>query len=329
MKSPNFWSQHERGMQAIALEPIAQFLGLLSTARYSLVKPRKVKAPVICVGNLVAGGAGKTPTAISIAGLLREKGINVSFLTRGYGGKEQGPIRVDLQRHNAAQVGDEPILLAHVAPTWVSRNRILGAKLAISEGAKVLIMDDGFQNPYLTKDFSIIVIDGGYGFGNNRLIPAGPLRETIVKGLPRADAIVLIGQDKTGVLDVINKYELPTFCAKLIPTLKSRNLQGKTVVAFSGIGRPSKFFFTLRDIGCTIIKSVSFPDHHHYKPAEIMKLVEYATSLGAIPVTTEKDWVRLPFDIQPMIRSVSVILEWENSATLLKLINPKLRRNSI
>ena len=327
MKSPNFWSQNEQSIEALALEPIAQVLNLLSTVRYSLVKPRKVKALVICVGNLVAGGAGKTPTAISIAGLLRKKGINVSFLTRGYRGKERGPIRVDPQRHNAVQVGDEPILLAHVAPTWVSRNRILGAKMAISEGAKVLIMDDGFQNPFLTKDFSIIVIDGGYGFGNNRLIPAGPMRETIVKGLPRADAIVLIGQDKTGISDLIDNYKLPMFQAELLPTPQSSELRGQTVVAFSGIGRPSKFFFTLRNIGCTIIKSVSFSDHHHYKPDEIMKLVEYAGSQGAIPVTTEKDWVRLPPDAQPMIQSVSVNLEWEDPDALLNLINPILNQN--
>lgn len=327
MKSPNFWGQNEQSIKALALEPIAQVLNILSTARYSLVKPRKVHALVICVGNLVAGGAGKTPTAISLAGLLREKGVNVSFLTRGYGGKEPGPIRVDLKRHNAVQVGDEPILLAHVAPTWVCRNRILGANLAISEGAKVIIMDDGFQNPYLTKDFSIIAIDGGYGFGNNRLIPAGPLRETIVRGLSRADAIVLIGRDETGISDILNNYELPMFQAELIPTLQSHKLRGQTVVAFSGIGRPNKFFLTLHNIGCTIIKRVSFSDHHQFKPHEIMKLVEFADSRGAILVTTEKDWVRLPPDTQPMIQSVSVNLEWENSDALLNLINPILIKN--
>ncbi len=327
MRTPNFWSQNKGGIRARILDPIAQFLNLLSNARDEFVKPTRVNALVICVGNLVAGGAGKTPTAISIALLLREKGISVDFLTRGYGGTEQGPVQVDLQRHSAKEVGDEPILLARIAPTWVARNRILGANLAISEGAKILIMDDGFQNPYLYKDFSIIVIDGGFGVGNNRLIPAGPLRETISKGLPRADAILLIGEDETGISDIISDYQLPRFQAKLLPTLQSSKLRGQSVVAFSGIGRPEKFFFTLRDIGCTIIRSISFADHHRYKPDEIMKLLEYADSKGAIPVTTEKDWVRLPPDTQPMIQSISVNLEWENSNGLLNLINPILIKN--
>jgi tetraacyldisaccharide 4'-kinase len=192
VRAPEFWT--EDGALARTLAPLAAAYAGAGCLRRALARPVAVSVPVVCVGNLVTGGAGKTPVVLALLGALRQRGETPHALTRGYGGREAGPLRVDPARHDAARVGDEALLLARAAPTWVARDRPAGAKAAVAAGASLVVMDDGFQNPSLQKDLSILVVDGRYGFGNGRVVPAGPLREPLAWGLARADAVVVVGE---------------------------------------------------------------------------------------------------------------------------------------
>lgn len=267
----------------------------------------------------MAGGAGKTPTVLALGALLKAQGDTPHFLTRGYGGELKGPVQVDPSQHTAVDVGDEALLLAAQGPTWVSHDRVAGARSAEAAGATVIVMDDGFQNPKLAKDLSFIVIDGGYGFGNGRLMPAGPLREQLADGFARAQAVVLIGEDRHGVAMLLDG-KLPILGARLEPDESARRLAGRTVLAFAGIARPAKFYDTLRRLGCNIALSQDFPDHHPYTPDEIMALCESASSFGALPVTTEKDLVRFPPEARGMVETVRVRLVWDNQAAVAALL---------
>ena len=325
MRMPEFWNPgNSGGAQARLLTPLAWGYGMAGQVRRAFVTPQRVEVPVICVGNVIAGGAGKTPTALALAKLMQEWDVAPHFLTRGYGGTARGPMRVDPKRHNARTVGDEPLLLARQAPTWLSRNRPAGARAAIADGAEAIVMDDGLQNPSLIKDVSLIVVDGGFGFGNERLIPAGPLRESLSQGLARADAIVLVGPDEAGVVARLGNNPAPVLRAELTPALQALKLRERAVVAFAGIARPAKFFRTLEAIGCKIVRRIQFADHRRYTPDEIMTLVEYAGAQGAIAVTTEKDWVRLPEEAKPMVQSVAVTLEWQDPDAVRELLIPAL-----
>ena len=325
MRTPEFWNPGSTGgAQASLLAPLAWGYDMAGQVKRSFVTSRRVGVPVICVGNVTAGGAGKTPTALALAKLMQDWGVAAHFLTRGYGGTARGPLQVDPKRHNARKVGDEPILLARQAPTWLSRNRPAGARAAIADGAEAIIMDDGLQNPSLVKDVSLIVIDGGFGFGNERLIPAGPLREHLSRGLVRADAFVLVGPDEVGVVARLENRPAPLLRAELTPAIRALKLRERAVVAFAGIARPVKFFRTLELIGCNIIRRIAFADHRRFTPDEIMTLVEYAGAHGAIPVTTEKDWVRLPEEAKPMVQSVGITLEWQDPDAVRKLLEPAL-----
>ena len=317
MRAPDFWRR--RGVLSAILLPFGLAHGAVAQARRARARPARVAVPVICIGNLVAGGAGKTPAAIAIAERLAGRGRAVHFLTRGYGGRERGPLRVELGRHDSGAVGDEALLLALRAPTWVARDRAAGARAAIEAGAGIIVMDDGFQNPSLAKDMSILAIDGGYGFGNGRVMPAGPLREPVAGGLARADAALLIGADETGMASALADT-LPLLRARLAPTQEARTLAGRRVLAFAGIGRPDKFFATLAEMGCEIVEAVPYPDHHPYRPEEIMRLCEMASEAGAEPVTTEKDAARLPPDARLMVRTVAVELIWDDEDAIDALL---------
>ena len=243
---------------------------------------------MLCVGNLTAGGSGKTPIAITLARILTARQHKITFLTRGYRGRLSGPIVVDPTRHNAHDVGDEALLLAAVAPTIVSRDRARGAELADTLGASVIVMDDGFQNFQLAKDVSFVVVDSETGFGNGRLIPAGPLREPVEQGLARADAVVLLGEGHIRV----SPFKGPVIRAELHPTAPDR-FAGRSVFAMAGIGRPEKFFHTLQAMGASVVGTRAFPDHHRYTLLEIETVKQIAASAGALLVTTEKDYVRI------------------------------------
>lgn len=296
--------------------------------RQTTTIPARAGIPVVCVGNLVAGGAGKTPVVLSLAARLAE-GLNapgrVHCLMRGYGGSESGPLRVDPSRHDLSQVGDEALLLAEAAPTWISRDRVAGARAAEAAGAALILMDDGFQNPSLHKDISLLVIDGVFGFGNGRIIPAGPLREPASDGLARADAIVLIGDDEAGVAAQVGNR--PILRAWLTPTAESAaHIAGRRVFAFAGIGRPEKFFTTLRGLDCEIAGTHSFDDHHPFTDEEIGELVAIARRLEALPVTTAKDVVRLPPDRRAQIAVLDVAITWADEAALDRVLIDGLTR---
>ena len=266
--------------------------------------------PVICVGNLVAGGAGKTPVAIALARRLAALGRTPHIVSRGYGGSEAGPLRIDPVRHAADAVGDEPLLLARVAPTWIARDRAAGVHAAQVAGAGAIVLDDGLQNPTVAKDLSLVVVDGGYGFGNGRVMPAGPLREPLAAGLARAQAVVLIGRDTARVAEAVGT-RLPILRARLAPTSGAIELAGRPVVAFAGIGRPDKFFDTLAELDCRIVAGMPFPDHHPYAADEIMKLVDVAHRHDATLVTTAKDAARLPPEARAMVEVLEVEIAWE------------------
>ena len=316
MRAPDFWSE-DNGLARV-LAPLGYLWSAGTGLRRAVARTARLSVPVVCVGNLVAGGAGKTPLAITLGRYLLARGRAPHFLSRGYGGRARGPLRVDASRHGAHDVGDEPLLLAAVAPTWVARDRRDGARAAIAGGADIIVMDDGFQNPSLVKDVSILAVDGGYGFGNGRLMPAGPLRERLAGGLARADAVVVIGSDGRGSRNRVARH-CPVFEARLEP-LPDDAVAGRKVLAFAGIARPAKFYATLRQLGCIVAGTRAFPDHHRYRPDEIVRLCEEAAALGALPVTTEKDLVRLPEAARAMVRCVRVELAWADSATPGRLL---------
>ncbi len=321
MRAPDFW-RHD-GPAARLLNPLAWAYGLLASARRGLTRPQRAACPVICVGNLVAGGAGKTPVALDLGRRLIERGRRVHFLSRGYGGAAAGPLRVDPGRHHARDVGDEPLLLAATAPSWVARNRPQGARAAVAAGAEVIVMDDGFQNPSLIKDLSLVVVDGEYGFGNGRLMPAGPLREPVAAGLGRADGLVVMGGGAAW-RDGLAGFAKPILHGAVQPAADAAALAGRRVLAFAGIAHPAKLFATLDAMGCIVVGAHGFPDHHPYSADEIMTLVELAAAQDAVAFTTEKDHVRLPAEARPMVEALRVDMAWREPAMLDDLLDGML-----
>ncbi|MFQ5763548.1 MAG: tetraacyldisaccharide 4'-kinase [Rhodospirillales bacterium] len=325
MRTPDFW-RHEGGVLGPLLAPLGWCYGLGTRLRLVATQPWKASVPVLCVGNVVAGGAGKTPVALSLGGQLRERGLHVHYLGRGHGGRAVGPLEVDPAKHDAGDVGDEALLLARAGPTWVSRDRAAGARAA-AEGADVIVMDDGFQNPSLAKDLSLVVVDGGYGFGNNRIIPAGPLRESVGAALARADALVVIGDGAEGIKGhaEVRRRGLPVLEARIVPGPEAEGLSGMAVVAFAGIARPEKFFATLEEIGCQVTAAHAFPDHHGFSTAEIERLKREAEELGATPVTTAKDAVRLSEADRDGVTVLTISLEWVDEVSLDSVLSPLFR----
>jgi tetraacyldisaccharide 4'-kinase len=326
MRAPDFWT--EDGALAALLSPLGAGYDLAGRLRRAMVPPVAADIPVVCVGNLVAGGAGKTPVVLALVEALAARGAAVHCLTRGYGGSAAGPRRVDAARDGAAEVGDEALLLARAAPSWVARDRAAGARAAAAAGARVVVMDDGFQNPALAKDLSLVVVDGAYGFGNRRVMPAGPLRETVARGLARADAVVLLGHDQRNLGAALAR-RLPVLTARLEPRPGSERLAGRRVLAFAGIGRPEKFFATLAGpedgpgggLGAELVETRAFPDHHPYGAAELRALRARARSLDAILVTTEKDAVRLAPEQREGIETLAVAVAWDDPAALQALLD--------
>jgi tetraacyldisaccharide 4'-kinase len=288
MRAPGFWWR-KSGAAAALLSPLAAICGSIAARRLAQSGER-IGVPVICIGNPTVGGAGKTPTAIMVARMLAAAGGRPAFLTRGYGGKLSGPAQVEAS-HTAADVGDEPLLLARVASTVVSRDRVAGARLAIAAKASIIVMDDGFQNPALAKDLSILVIDGARGIGNGQVIPAGPLRAPLAPQLARAHAILIVGD---GAMPATN---LPTFHGRLAPDRAAlARLENRRVLAFAGIGDPQKFFATLAAAGINAQIQRGFTDHHRYRADEAAALIAEAERYDLALVTTEKDLVRLQGD---------------------------------
>jgi len=331
--SPAFWYQQKTASEIFlktALLPVSWVYGALVRKKFDLYFPVPMEKPVICVGNLVAGGAGKTPVVLSLVDLLREKGFNPHLLTRGYGGKETGPLQVSPGRDTAYDVGDEALLLVEKAPTWVSAKRPHGAQSAIDTGADIVVMDDGFQNAVIYKDFSLLVIDGVVGFGNKAVMPAGPLREPASFGLSRADAFVIIGEDKTGAAEYTRRQTTaPILFAALQPDDNNPDVKGKNVFAFAGIGRPLKFKETLDAAGALVEGWAAFPDHHPYDDEDLREIMTAAATQNAMLVTTAKDYVRVPPGLRSKIQKFAVHLVWQNKDEIVPLIEQALRKRSL
>ncbi len=293
LRAPDFWYGERPSLAgrliAFALTPLGWLYDLAGRMKQRFARPFDPGIPVICIGNLTAGGTGKTPLAIALASRLAER--RPFLLTRGYGGALKGPVRVDPAVHGASDVGDEALLLARAAPTIVARNRRAGALAAKAAGAGLILMDDGFQNFALAKSLSLVVVDGALGFGNGRVIPAGPLREGAARGLARADAVVVMGEAAPATVAALEALKAPVFHADLAPDASS--LPKTPFLAFAGIGRPEKFFATLRALRRDVTETRTFPDHHVYSAPEIADLRARAETINARLVTTEKDLARL------------------------------------
>lgn len=312
MKAPRFWSNPPArpGWQARALAPATLLWRLGGWLRARGAEPYKAPVPVVCIGNLTAGGAGKTPMVAALAERLSAAGRNPHIVSRGHGGRLAGPHRVDQRRDGHGDVGDEPLMLASWAPVWVARDRAAGLRAAAEAGAGLILMDDGFQNPHVRPDAVILMVDAVQGFGNGRLIPAGPLREPVEAGLARADLVVLVGSEAERLSAHARWPQLAgAIPARLSVRETGLSLVGERVLAFAGIGRPGKFFATLRQMGAEIVGTVAFADHCDYPPAVLRRLHRRATSEGAMLVTTEKDAVRLPPAFRREVVVVQVFLE--------------------
>ncbi len=325
MKPPAFWDMPAAapGPIAGALAPLAS-LYAAGTARRLRQPGYQANIPVICIGNINAGGTGKTPTTIAIAGRLIDAGHSPHIVSRGYGGALAGPVEVNPTIHTAAQTGDEPLMLAGFAPTWIAKDRAAGVRSAEAAGASHILLDDGFQNPAVTKDASLVVVDARRGFGNGRVIPAGPLREPVTTGLARATAVLSIGgaadQDHFRTTWGGAIGALPHITARLDPLPTGMPWQGLRAVAFAGIGYPDKFFRTLRDMGVDVVHSVPLNDHQEISSTLFNRIAAEAKRRNAHILTTEKDAVRLPPDLRARVMPVPVRLTVDDWPKLDRLL---------
>lgn len=297
MRAPSFWWKPGRGR---LLSPLAGLYGAAAWLRLQR-SGRRAGIPVVCLGNPTVGGSGKTPAALAVARLLLAAHERPFFLSRGYGGRLAGPLAVNLAVHSAADVGDEPLLLARLAPTIVARDRVAGARAARFAGASVVVMDDGFQNPSLHKDLAILVVDGRRGIGNGRIIPAGPLRAPLEAQLAHAHALMVVGSGDgaAAVVEIARRRGLTLFHGRLEPDRQTlAALTGRKILAFAGIADPQKFFATLDEAGVAVAERHEFADHHRYTPAEAQALLRQAQTQNLLLLTTEKDHVRLGGDPQ-------------------------------
>ncbi len=313
MKTPGFWFAPP-GRLAQLLTPFSLLYQLAGKIRRQRATPTVSPVPFILVGNVVAGGAGKTPVVCALAERLQARGLRVHLLAKGYGGRLKGPVQVDPALHTAREVGDEPLLLARIAPTFIAHDRAAGL-LAAAQGAEVVIGDDGLQNPHIKAQMTLLVMDGVLGTGNGRLIPAGPLREPLADALNRVDAVIQIG-------GLPRPYGSKPVLLADFHTYGTDWMRGARVIAFAGIGQPEKFFATCTTAGATLALAVPFPDHHPYSESEIRQLIERADREDAILVTTAKDAVRLPLPLRDQVRVVEGKTGWRDESALTGLLAP-------
>ncbi len=328
LATPRWWYVRDRGPAPIAralLTPLAWAWAAVTARRIARTPSVDPGAPVICVGNLTLGGTGKTPVVRAILARLTACGVAAHALSRGYGGRLRGPVRVDPTRHDAAQVGDEPLMLAAEACVWVARDRLAGARAAAAAGARAIVMDDGHQNPNLAKALSLVVVDGEtrdgeWPFGDGRVFPAGPMREPLAAGLARADAVVVLLPDGVEAPDpelLAVLSSRPVLTARLVPA--GPPPPGR-LLGFAGVGKPWKVERALRAAGCALVDFAPFPDHFAYDTATLKRLAARATLLEAGLVTTEKDWARLPPDWRARVAAWPVRCVFDDAAALDRLL---------
>jgi tetraacyldisaccharide 4'-kinase len=319
MRAPGFWwrAPDRPGLLPRLLAPLG-WLYAAGTARRLRQPGYTSRVPVICVGNLTAGGAGKTPTVIALVDRLSARGRKVHVVSRGYGGSLEGPVRVEEARHKADQVGDEPLLLSAFAPVWVAKDRAAGVRAAEAAGAQVVLLDDGFQNPAVKPSLGLVVVDAARGFGNGRCIPAGPLRETVATGLSRADLVLTIGDSADHAqFDATWGPLNPTrLRGRLQPLQMGMDWKGERVLAFAGIADPSRFFATLQAEGAEVLRGEALGDHETLSETLLRRLESEAAAAGAQLVTTEKDAARLPPPWRPKVLTLVVRLKLEDWSPL-------------
>lgn len=312
MKTPKYWQSNN--LISFLLTPVGFIYGVATAMRLKCKKGYKASIPVICVGNITAGGVGKTPVSMALAELLKSQGKNPFFISRGYGGSLSG-VLINPQKHTPQEVGDEPLMLAAIAPTVICHDRSIAAKIAEENGADVLIMDDGFQNPTLKKDISFLVFNGEIGIGNGKIIPAGPMREKPENGLKRSDAVIFVGEDKFGLLEKINK---PVFKVKIKEERPKHTNQ--KVLAFAGIGYPQKFYRSLEKCGLSVVKSYDFPDHHFYRKDELKDIIKKAAKKKLPIYTTLKDFIKIDPKMRSNFNVLNIKAEFENKSSLLSFM---------
>lgn len=318
MHTPGFWFR-PRSWQSALLAPLGALYAIGTARRLAKGRPVKLSVPVVCVGNINAGGTGKTPTAIHLAQELLALGHRPVVVSRGYGGALNGPVKADPRSHGAADIGDEPLLLAAFCTVIVSKNRLAGAQMAEQLGASVILFDDGFQDPSVHKDLSFVVVDAKRGFGNGFCIPAGPLREPARTGLARADALVTIGGEAEQA-SFGAPAGIPRLQATLTPLQMGMDWAGTRVLAFAGIGHPEKFFATLKSLGADIIHAEALADHQPLTQALMARLLADAKRHNARLVTTEKDAVRLPQAFRQEVLTLPVRLQFDAPEKLASLL---------
>ena len=319
LKAPKFWYQKKDTVYSRTLYPFSLLFRLGTKVRNFINHTNKSPLPIICIGNIVIGGAGKTPVALKIGKILIKAGYKPHFISKGYAGIIKTNILVE-SWHSPKSVGDEPLLLSKIAPTWIGTNRNNSIQLANDKGSDCIVMDDGFQNPTIHKDFSIVVINASQEFGNKRVIPAGPLRESIKRGMSRTNLVIVIGE-KTNDLEKLIPTHIPTIFAKFNINNENKIFKGQKITAFAGIAYPEKFFNSLREQGAKIVKEITYPDHHIFDENDLFSLAEIANKTQSILVSTQKDFVRIPKPYRSLINTLEGEIVFENEDLIKEILS--------
>ena len=319
LKAPKFWYLKKDTYLSNSLYPFSLLFRLGTKLRIILSQKKNAELPIICIGNIVVGGAGKTPVSLKIGKMLRQAGYSPHFVSKGYSGIEKNNTLVQ-KWHSPKSVGDESILLSEVAPTWIGFDRNKSFNLAKEKGADCIIMDDGFQNPTIQKDFSIIVINEEQEFGNKRVMPSGPLRESITRGLSRTNLIIVIGTISKEIKTKI-PIHIPVINASFAISDENKIFKGQKITAFAGIAYPEKFFTSLAEQGARIVKEVIYPDHHIYHENDLLNLAEIANKTQSILVSTQKDFVRIPKSYRSLVNTLEGEIVFDNEELLLEILS--------
>ncbi len=325
-KSPKFWEERDSKITRF-LVPFSKIYDFVCSIRRNSITSEKASVPVICVGSVVQGGSGKTPTVELICHILKEHSYKPHILSGGYGGYLKNVVRVNKALHSYLQVGDEALLLSFVAPTWVGKNRVNSSKAATLSGADVLVMDDGFQNNSLEKDLQVLVVDSNQEFGNGHLFPAGPLKENIESGIKKSDVVLIVGEKNAALEDRIKNIKVGVpVCYAQMEVVETVSVENKRVIGFCGLGYPEKFKKTLLNCGFDLLDFIAFSDHHPYTITEIQKLIKAAKSMNAHLVTTKKDFVKIPEVFRSEISTIGIKLSLQDEG-FEKIILESLQKN--